>query len=232
MRGCSERELRSHARSAPLRAAEPAHVHNRALGWGGQTPFFVTRAPQQPEWRQRLSHDDEQALVERAKRDPAAFEELYDRYIVRIYRYVYSRLRDRSAAEDVTSDVFMKVLTSIGRYNNTGRPFAAWLYQIAACSVVDRYRAARPVEDIDQQHDLAAAGPPLEEVAAQRDELRQIWSVVEALPSGQRVAMVLRYQEDMRIDDIAATMGRSPAAVKLLLHRGLHRVRRILGVAA
>src|SRR5215472_19030834 len=232
MRGCSERELSSHARSAaPRQAAEPAHVHQPALGWV-QTPVFGTRAPERPELQPRLSHDDEQALVERAKRDPAAFEELYDRYLLRIYRYVYSRLRDQTAAEDVTSDVFMKVLTSIGRHNNTGRPFAAWLYQIAACSVVDRYRAAKPVEDIDEQHDLAAAGPPLEDLAAQRDELRQIWSVVEALPSGQRVAMVLRYQEDMRIDDIAVAMGRSPAAVKLLIHRGLHRVRRILGVAA
>ena len=231
MRGCSERELSSHAISVPLRAAETAYKHHRALG-RLQTPVPVTRPPQQHAWRSRLSHDDEQALVERAKHDPAAFEELYDRYLVRIYRYVYSRIRDQSAAEDVTSEIFMKVLTSIGRYHNTGRPFAAWLYQIAACSVVDRYRAAKPVEDIDQQHDLAAAGPPLEDLAAQRDELRQIWSVVEALPSGQRVAMVLRYQEDMRIDDIAVAMGRSPAAVKLLIHRGLHRVRRILGVAA
>lgn len=228
MRGCSERELSSHVRSVPLRVAEPTYVHHRALG-RVQTAGPATRAPHhQAAGRPRLSHDDEQALVERAKQDPAAFEELYDRYLLRIYRYVYSRIRDQSAAEDVTSEVFMKVLTSIGRYHNTGRPFAAWLYQIAACSVVDRYRAAKPVEDIDQQHDLAAAGPPLEDLAAQRDELRQIWSVVEALPSGQRVAMVLRYQEDMRIDDIAAAMGRSPAAVKLLLHRGLHRVRRIL----
>ena len=231
MRECYERELSSHARSVPLRAAEPAYVNHRTPG-RVQTAVRVTWAPQPAAEGPRLSHDDEQALVERAKHDPAAFGELYDRYLLRIYRYVYSRIRDQSAAEDVTSEVFMKVLTSIGRYNNTGRPFAAWLYQIAACSVVDRYRAARPVEDIDQQHDLAAAGPPLEDVAAQRDELRQIWSVVEALPSGQRVAMVLRYQEDMRVDDIAAAMGRSPAAVKLLLHRGLHRVRRILGVAA
>src|SRR5256885_17148405 len=91
------------------------------------------------------SREDEQALVERAKRDPNAFGELYDRYLLQIYRFVYSRVRDQTIAEDVTSEVFMKALKSIGRYQDTGKPFSAWLYQIAVNSVADRYRAARPV---------------------------------------------------------------------------------------
>jgi len=184
--------------------------------------------PPQAARQPRLSHAAEQAIVQRAKCDPNAFEELYDCYLLQIYRFVYSRIPDQSAAEDVTSEVFMKALTSIGRYRDTGRPFAAWLYQIAACSVVDRYRALKPVEDIDDQRELVAAGPAPEDVAAQRDELRRVWSVVEELPRGQRMAMVLRFQEDMRIEDIAAAMGKTPAAVKLLLHRGLRRVRQTM----
>ena len=175
------------------------------------------------------SREDEQALVERAKRDPNAFGELYDLYFLQIYRFVYSRMRDQAAAEDVTSEVFMKALKSIGRYQDTGKPFSAWLYQIAVNSVADRYRLARPVEDIDEQRDLAVGGPALEEVAAQRDELRRIWSVVETLPGQQRIAMVLKFQEDMKIEDIAAVMGKSPGAVKLLIHRGVTRVRQLVG---
>ncbi|HZV52469.1 MAG TPA: sigma-70 family RNA polymerase sigma factor [Candidatus Dormibacteraeota bacterium] len=175
------------------------------------------------------SREDEQALVERAKRDPSAFGELYDLYFLQIYRFVYSRMRDQAAAEDVTSEVFMKALKSIGRYQDTGKPFSAWLYQIAVNSVADRYRLARPVEDIDEQRDLAVGGPALEEVAAQRDELRRIWSVVETLPRQQRIAMVLKFQEDMKIEDIAAVMGKSPGAVKLLIHRGVTRVRQLVG---
>ena len=172
---------------------------------------------------------DEQALVERAKRDPNAFGELYDRYVLQIYRFVYSRVRDQTVAEDVTQEVFMKALKSVGRYQDTGKPFSAWLYQIAVNSVADRYRAARPVEDIDEQRDLAVSGPALEEVAAQRDELRRIWNVVETLPKQQKIAMVLKFQEDMKIEDIAAAMGKTPGAVKLLIHRGVTKVRQTLG---
>jgi RNA polymerase sigma-70 factor (ECF subfamily) len=172
-----------------------------------------------------LSREDERDLVERAKYDPGAFAELYDRHFLQIYRFVYSRVRDKSSAEDVTSEVFMKALRSIGRYQDTGRPISAWLYQIAVNAVNDRFRSARQTDDIDEQHGLAAAGPGLEDVAAQRDELRQIWTVVETLPRQQRTAMVLKFQDDMKIEDIATAMGKSSGAVKLLIHRGVTKVR-------
>ena len=172
-----------------------------------------------------LSREDERDLVERAKYDPGAFGELYDRHFLQIYKFVYSRVRDQSMAEDVTSDVFMKALRSIGRYQDTGRPISAWLYQIAINAVADRFRSARPLDDIDDQRDLAAAGPGLEQIAAQRDELRRIWAIVETLPKQQRVAMVLKFQEDMKIEDIAGVMGKSSGAVKLLIHRGVLKVR-------
>lgn len=171
------------------------------------------------------SREDEQRLVERAKREPAAFGELYDLYFLQIYRFVYSRVHEQTAAEDVTSEVFMKALRSIGRYQDMGRPFSTWLYQIAANAVADRYRSVRTLEDIDEQHDLAGGGPALEDVAALRDELRRIWAAVEELPKHQRTAMVLKFQEDLKIEDIAVVMGKTPGAVKLLIHRGVARVR-------
>ena len=185
------------------------------------------RALQEPV-RELAPRGEEQALAERAKCDPAAFEELYERYLPKIYRFVYSRVRDPAAAEDVTSDVFMKALRSIHRYHDTGSSFSAWLYRIALYSVVDRYRATKPVEDLDQLHELAADGPGPEDVAADRDELRRVWSVVEALPTNQRIAIALRFQEDMRLDDIAVAMDKSPAAVKQLLFRGLATVRGLI----
>jgi RNA polymerase sigma-70 factor (ECF subfamily) len=171
------------------------------------------------------SREDEQQIVERAKRDPHAFGELYDLHFLQIYRFVYSRVRDQSTAEDVTSEVFMKALKSIGRYQDTGRPFSAWLYQIAVNAVADRYRSARPTDDIDEQRSLASAGPALEDIAERREELRGIWMVVETLPQQQRMAMILKFQEDMKIEDIALALGKSPGAVKLLIHRGVTRVR-------
>jgi RNA polymerase sigma-70 factor, ECF subfamily len=170
---------------------------------------------------------DERKLVERAKEDPSAFGELYDRYSPQIYRFVYSRVRDQANAEDVTSEVFMKALRGIARYQDTGRPFSAWLYQIAVNAVNDSFRSARQVDDLDGHHEISDSGS-LEDVAAQRDELRRIWHLVEQLPRTQRVAMVLKFQEDLKIEDIAATMGKTPGAVKLLIHRGVSRVRQQL----
>lgn len=171
------------------------------------------------------SRDEERELVDRAKRDPRQFGALYDRHFQQIYRFVHSRVREQTAAEDVTSEVFMKALKAIPRYQDTGRPFAAWLYQIAVNAMADRYRTLRPTQALDDFHDLSIAGPALDDLAAHRDELRRIWSLVEALPHQQRTALVLKFQEDMRIEDIAVAMGKSSGAVKLLIHRGVTRLR-------
>ncbi len=171
------------------------------------------------------SRDDERELVERAKYEPPAFGELYDRYFLQIYKFVYSRVHDQAIAEDVTSDVFLKALRGIGRYQDTGRPFSAWLYQIAVNAVADRFRAARPTEDLDAQHDISVGGPGLEEIAAQRDRMGRIWAQVETLPRQQQIALVLKFQEDMKIEDIALAMGKTAGAVKLLIHRGVSQLR-------
>ena len=171
------------------------------------------------------SRDEERVLVENAKRDPRQFGALYDRHFQQIYRFVYSRVREQTAAEDVTSEVFIKALKAMPRYQDTGRPFAAWLYQIAVNAIADRYRTLRPSQPLEDFHDLSVAGPALEDLAAHRDEIRRIWVLVEALPNQQRTALVLKFQEDMKIEDIAVAMGKSPGAVKLLIHRGVTRLR-------
>jgi len=171
------------------------------------------------------SRDEEKRLIERAKRDPREFGALYDRHFQQIYRFVYSRVREQTAAEDVTSEVFIKALRAMPRYQDTGRPFAAWLYQIAVNAIADRYRTLRPTHALEDFHDLSVGGPAIEEEAAQRDEIRRIWRLVEELPLQQRTALVLKFQEDMKIEDIAVAMGKTPGAVKLLIHRGVSRLR-------
>jgi RNA polymerase sigma-70 factor (ECF subfamily) len=175
------------------------------------------------------SREEERELVERAKRDPRQFGSLYDRHFQQIYRFVYSRVREQTAAEDVTSEVFIKALKAMPRYQDTGRPFAAWLYQIAVNAIADRYRSQKTAQPLDDFHDLSVAGPALDELAAHRDEIRRIWSLVEALPVQQRTALVLKFQEDMKIEDIAVAMNKTAGAVKLLIHRGVSRLREEAG---
>src|SRR5207245_11491951 len=99
--------------------------------------------------------EDERDLVDRAKRNPEAFGALYDRYFAQIYRFAYSRVRDQSLAEDVTSEVFFKALKNIKRYTYTGHPFSSWLYQIALNALADHYRRQR------REPELEGAAPPL-----------------------------------------------------------------------
>lgn len=168
---------------------------------------------------------DEQLMVQRAKEDPTAFAALYESHFVRIYRFVYSRVREQATAEDVTSEVFVKALRGLAGYRDTGRPFSAWLYEIASNQVTDRFRATRPIEDIESQYALSD-GYSLEDTAGRRDQLRWIGSLIHSLPQQQRVAVVLKFQEDMRVEDIAAVMGKSPVAVRLLLQRAVSTIRR------
>ena len=163
--------------------------------------------------------------VERAKADPAAFGELYDRYAAQIYRFVRSRVHDNGLAEDLTAEVFLNALRHIKSYRDQGRPFSCWLYRIAANAVASHYRSQRSPVSLDEQLDLAAPLiDPLDEVVA-RERLRAVWKAVDRLPAQQRAAMILKFSADLTMEDIATVLGKSSAAAKLLIYRAVQRLR-------
>jgi RNA polymerase sigma-70 factor (ECF subfamily) len=168
------------------------------------------------------------ALVLRSRHDPEAFGLLYDRYCDRIYGYVYRRLRDHESAEDVTAEIFIKALKAIDTYRPEIAPFAAWLYRIAGNAVIDHVRARRIMVSIDAVADAADAASPVDERALDRVEVDRVWAAVDRLPPAQRTAVTLRFGRDLPIADIAAHLGRSDGAVKLLLNRGLTALRTAL----
>jgi RNA polymerase sigma-70 factor, ECF subfamily len=172
----------------------------------------------------------EDQLVERAKQDADAFGELYDHYFGQIYRFVYSRLRNQEAAEDVTSEVFFKALRAIGRYKPSGHPISAWLYQISVNAINDHYRSRRPTSSLDGAIAVADPARPVDERVADSTEVARVWAAIEALPPQQRTAMTLKLGEDMKLAQIGVIMGKSEGAVKLLIHRGMIGVRSRLGV--
>ena len=171
----------------------------------------------------------EDQLVEKAKNNPDAFGELYDHYFAQIYRFVYSRLRDQSAAEDVTSDVFFKALRAIGRYRPSGHPFSAWLYQISVNAINDHYRSKRPVSSLDGAIGVADTSRAVVDRVLDHVEAERVWAAIDALPAQQRTAMTLKLGEDMKLAQIGVIMGKSEGAVKLLIHRGMIGVRQRLG---
>ena len=175
---------------------------------------------------------DDAALVERARTDAEAFGVLYDRYCDRILRYVSRRLYDSQSAEDVTAEVFFKALRALDGYRPETAPFSAWLYRIAANTVVDVLRARRPTAPLEHAPDLPDSAASVEQQVVDRTEVDRVWAAVDQLTDAQRTAVTLRLGEDLPIAQIAAQMGRSEGAVKLLLNRGLSAVRELLDPVA
>jgi RNA polymerase sigma-70 factor, ECF subfamily len=174
---------------------------------------------------------DDASLAERSRVDADAFGALYDRYCDRIYRYVFRRLRNHEVAEDVTAEIFLKVLRAIDTYRPATAPFSTWLYRIAANAVVDHARGRRSTISLDVAVEAADLGVPVEELVITRVEAARIWEAIDNLTDAQRTALTLRFGSDLPIADIAGQMGRTEGAVKLLLNRGLAAVRTRLEAA-
>jgi RNA polymerase sigma-70 factor (ECF subfamily) len=169
--------------------------------------------------------DSDAALAEKSTVEGEAFGVLYDRYCQQVYRYVHRRLRDRETAEDVTAEVFFKALRAIGSYRADTGPFLAWLYRIAANAVIDHVRARKLTLSLDLAVEAADSAAPVDDQVITRTELARVWAAIDQLPQTQRTAVILRYEQDLPIAEIAQRMGRSDGAVKLLLNRGMGAVR-------
>ena len=166
-------------------------------------------------------------LVERAKRDRDAFGELYDQYVGDVYWFVINRVDSRTLAEDVTAEVFFKALKNIDRYTDRGRPLLGWLYKIAANQVASHYRRDHPALVLAEVV-VAADGRTVIDEVIHRDKIRRVHAAIDRLCPTQRHAMRLRFSEDLSCADVARILGKSEAAVKLLVYRAVRRLRREL----
>ena len=164
---------------------------------------------------------EERLLVEAAQKDPAKFDALYDLHFERIYAFLARRVRDRSKAEDLTSEVFHKALANLKNYKWTGAPFGAWLVRIAANAASDQFkRAAR--EPMQMEDPPERSGEPEQEAIEDRARL---FRLVEKLPAEQRRVVYERFVEQRSIREIAQQIGKSEGAVKQLQFRALEKLR-------
>jgi RNA polymerase sigma-70 factor, ECF subfamily len=205
----------------------PAPSRDAVRGNGAGTDIFANAEVHERERRR------EQRLVEAACRgEESAIEALYRTHFDAIYRYVLLRLGSPSAAEDVTSQVFLGMVRGLGRYHDEGKPFIAWLYAMARKQVAffQRSQSRAPgIADIEAAEELVAqtAGPA---ATAEERELRvAITHALAKVPEGQREVIMLRYILSMSIADTAAAIGRTEGAVKQLQLRGLATLKTLLG---
>ncbi len=171
-----------------------------------------------------LEKGSEEILVERAKEDPAAFGVLYKRYVRKIHRYVYCRIGNRHDAEDLTAKIFHKALANIGRYENRGLPFSAWLYRIAHNLVANwlRDRSRRKVISLDELTSTVQHSGSAPDQQAEINEKREaLLEAIQGLPPDRQELLILKLMEGMSNAEIGQVMGRSVGAIKSLYYRTL-----------
>jgi RNA polymerase sigma-70 factor (ECF subfamily) len=170
----------------------------------------------------RVDENQERLRIEAAQEDPSRFAVLYEENFPRVWAFVIRRVRDRAAAQDVTSDVFHQALANLKRFEWRGVPFAAWLYRIASNAVADHFaRQAREAGSGERETENSVPAPELEDV----ERRASLFRFADRLPADQRRVLVMRFGEERSIREIASALGRSEGAVKQLQWRGLQTLR-------
>jgi RNA polymerase sigma-70 factor (ECF subfamily) len=182
-------------------------------------------------WQMNSNETDWVALAKTG--DRLAMRELYERNRSRIYSLAYRYTNNVADAEDILQDSFIKAFSSLQKCQlNENSYFATWLYRIAVNCSLDHFRRRRRKEAIELDEKAAAAGnrsevtPESEYVRA--ETARQVRRCLARLTDRKRMVVVLRHYQQLKIDEIAATMGCSQGSVKKQLFRALAQLKKEL----
>ncbi len=188
---------------------------------------------------QRAAHGDQQAVGQ-----------LYDAYVEPLFRFCVARVGNETDAEDLTEEIFLKVIRSIdgfewrplGRSDSSATgageqeersPFRAWLFRIARNHVISHYRrqSTRGSQgEVPEWLPDAAPGPA--ELAERALTIEEVFAAVEALPAAQREVIQLRFGAGLSIAETAAALDKQQTNVKVLQHKGVKRLKELLEAAA
>ncbi len=171
--------------------------------------------------------NDETALKLAAQGDQEAFGVLYERYVSRIYSYIYYRTGNQHDAEDLTARVFFRALRHVENYKDRGLPLSAWLYRIAHNLVANWHRdnSRRNEVPLDEILLVRHGGDLPEVVLIENEEKEKLLKVIHHLPSDRQQLILLKFGEHLSNAEIGRVMGRSEGAVKSLYHRTLLSLR-------
>jgi RNA polymerase sigma factor (sigma-70 family) len=162
-----------------------------------------------------------------------ALEELYLLHFDRIYSYLHMSVGNRHDAEDLTTQTFLKMLESIGRFRWQSVPFSAWLFRIAHNLAMDHFRASRrwqPEEEVPEPPD--AEEPSAEAVAMDAIGRQSMLRLIENLSSEQQQVLTLKFVFNFSNAEVGAILGKRSGAIKSLQHRALASLQKQLATAS
>lgn len=166
------------------------------------------------------------------RRDPDVLDALIEQYQSRLLRYLVYLTSNRALAEDLFQETWLRVLERGNQYNGRSR-FETWLFAVARHLVIDFYRRRTPtsLDSLNEEEGASVVEIPDESAASPfemlsgREDAERIGTALERLPAVYREVLVLRFQEDMKLEEIAAVTGAPLSTVKSRLHRGLEALR-------
>ena len=180
---------------------------------------------------------EERELVRQAQKSPDAFAQLYDQYYPRIFGYVLRRSANLEAAQDITSETFLKALGKLWQFRWRSVSFSSWLYKIATNEINQYFRKAEykksiSLEELQEQgfepvspHDPESELIEAEEKLAQHQEFLEIQNKITRLPDKYQEVIALRFFERKQINEIAEILGKREGTIKSLLHRAVEKLR-------
>jgi len=152
------------------------------------------------------------------------FGQLYDKYIKKIYDFIYFKTQHQETAKDLTSKTFIKALESIKRFKTEQGYFSAWLYTIARNTVIDHYRTKKVEADVNDIWDLSA-NDDIEQDLDTKEKLKQVEKYLSQLKTEHRDIIIMRVWHGMSYQEIAQVVGKSEASCKMMFSRTIIKLR-------
>lgn len=177
----------------------------------------------------RQTKSNERELIYQAQRgNKSAVSALYEAYVRPIFRYISYRVGSEATAEDLTGEVFLRMVQGLPRYQDTGAPFGAWLYKIAATQVADYYRQGKRVSEPISDEQPSDDTDPLGTLAKQ-EERAKLREALQALPEDYQTLLILRFMQQLPHQEVASILDKSEAAIRVMQHRALKALAERLG---
>jgi RNA polymerase sigma-70 factor (ECF subfamily) len=174
---------------------------------------------------------DKSQTISEACYDPVAFVQLYRKYYDQVFRYCAHRLFDRNTAEDITSQVFLKVVQSFGRFNDNGQPqFRNWLYRVATNEVNNHLRKQASRNGLFKRFG-EQTNDGTNDPESSAEELAILKKAIFALKPKYQTVITLRFFENLKLTEIADVLGCSPGTARSRLARALAKIRKKLTAA-
>ncbi len=173
--------------------------------------------------------NEEELLVNKAKNGEAqAFGKLYDIYLTPIYRFVFLKVGGvKAEAEDICHQVFLKAWQNIKSYEFQGFPFSSWLYRIAQNTVIDYYRTRKQNLNIETvAEEIFADAPDVDQKIDRDFELGKVLLAIAKLETDQQNVVVMKFVNDLSNKEIAAALGKSEGAIRVVQHRALKQLKK------